>query len=78
VKGKDRYPYLDYFSSETIALSSSLGRARGWFAEVSDLLGSVGIQTDRLPLFRYSLDALGHLLSTRQVLNKIIRDDIYR
>jgi hypothetical protein len=38
----------------------------------------VGIQIDRLPPFRYSLDAPGHLLPTRQVLNKIIRDDIYR
>jgi hypothetical protein len=77
-KGRDRYPYLAYCSSETIALSSPLGRARGWFAGVSDLLESVGIQIDRLPPFRYSLDAPGHLLPTRQVLNKIIRDDIYR
>jgi hypothetical protein len=78
VKGRDRYPYLAYCSSETIALSSPLGRARGWFAGVSDLLESVGIQMDRLPPFRYSLDAPGHLLPTRQELNRIIRDDIYR
>jgi hypothetical protein len=77
-KGQDRYPYLAYCSSETISLSSPLGRARGWFAGVSDLLESVGIQIDRLPPFRYSLDAPGHLLPTRHVLNKIIRDDIYR
>jgi hypothetical protein len=76
--GRDWYPYLAYCSSETIALSSPLGRARGWFAGVSDLLESVGIQMDHLPPFLYSLDALGHLLPTRQVLNKIIRDDIYR
>jgi hypothetical protein len=38
----------------------------------------MGIQLDRLPPFRYSLDAPGHLLPTRQELNKIIRDDIYR
>ena len=76
--GQDRYPYLAYCSSETIALSSPPGRARGWFAGVSDLFESVGIHIDRLPLFRYSLDAPGHLLPTRQKLNKIIRDDIYR
>jgi len=33
---------------------------------------------DRLPTFRYSLDAPGHLLPTKQELNKIIRDNIYR
>jgi hypothetical protein len=71
-KGRDRYPYLDYFSYDTIALSSPLGRVRGWFARVSDLLGSVGIQIDRLPLFWFSLDAPDHLLLTRQVLNKIL------
>jgi hypothetical protein len=49
VKGRDRYPYLAYCSLETIALSSPLGWARGWFAGVSDLLESVGIQMDRLP-----------------------------
>ena len=47
-------------------------------AGVSNLLESVGIQLDRLPPFRYSLDAPGHLLPTRQELNKIIREDIYR
>jgi hypothetical protein len=77
-KGRDRYPYLAYCSSKTISLSSPLGRARGWFAGVSVLLESVGIQMDRLPPFWYSLDAPGHLLPTRQVLNKIIKDDIYR
>jgi hypothetical protein len=44
---------------------------------VSNLLESVGIQTNRLPPFKYSLDAPGHILPTRQVLNKIIKDDIY-
>jgi hypothetical protein len=33
---------------------------------------------DHLPLFRYSFDAPGHLLPTRQKWNKIIRDDIFR
>jgi hypothetical protein len=69
---------LSYYSSETISLSSSSGWARCWFTGVSDLLESVGIQIDCLPPFRYSLDTLGHLLMTRQMLNKIIRDDIYR
>jgi hypothetical protein len=78
MKGRDWYPYLAYCSFETISLSSSSGRAQCWFTGVSDLLESVGIQIDLLPLFRYSLDAPGHLLPTRQVLNKIIRDDIYR
>jgi hypothetical protein len=76
--GRDRYPYLAYCSSETIALSSPSDRAQGWFAGVSDLLGSVGIQIDHLPPFQYSLDAPGHLLPTKQVLNKIIINDIYR
>jgi hypothetical protein len=33
---------------------------------------------DCLPPFRYSLDALGHLLPTRQKLKRIIRDGIYK
>jgi hypothetical protein len=77
-KGRDRYSYLAYYSSKTIALSNPLGRAQSWFTGVSNLLKSVGIQMDRLPPFWYSLDAPGHLLPTKQVLNKIIRDDIYR
>lgn len=38
----------------------------------------MGIQIDQLPPSRYSLDASGYLLPTRQELNKIIRDDIYK
>jgi hypothetical protein len=76
-KGRDRYPYLACCSSETISLSSSSGRARCWFTGTSDLLEYMGIRMDRLPPFRYSLDAPSHLLQTRQVLNKIIKDDIY-
>jgi hypothetical protein len=53
---------MAYCSSETISLSSSSGRDRVWFIGVSDLLESMGIQMDHLPPFRYSLDALGHLL----------------
>jgi hypothetical protein len=60
------YSYLAYCSLETIALASPSGRAQCWFARVSDLLESVGILMDRLPPFKYSLDALGHLLPTRQ------------
>jgi hypothetical protein len=33
---------------------------------------------DRLPLFRYSLDSPNHLLPTKQELNRIIMDDIYK
>lgn len=40
--------------------------------------GSVGISIDRLPPYRYSLNALGHLLSTRQEFNKVIQNDIYK
>jgi hypothetical protein len=78
VKGRDRYPYLAYCSSKTTALSSPSGWSRGWFVGVSNLLESMGIQMDRLPPFRYSLDALGQLLPTGQELNRIIKDDIYR
>jgi hypothetical protein len=69
---------LAYWSSETIALSSPLGQARDWFARLLDILESVGIQIDRLPPFWYSLDAASNLLPTRQVLNKIIKNDISR
>jgi hypothetical protein len=78
VTGRDRYQYLAYHSSETIALSSSSGRARCWFMGVSDLLESVGIRINCLLPFRYSLDTTGHFLPTRHALNKIIRDDIER
>jgi hypothetical protein len=77
-KGQDRDPYLAYCSFATIALSHPLGRARGCYAGVSHLLESMGIQIDRLSSFRFSLDAPNHLLLTRQVLNKIIKDDIHR
>jgi hypothetical protein len=36
------------------------------------------ISPERLPPFSFSLDAPRHLLSTRQVLNQAIREDIYR
>ena len=78
IKIRDRYPYLAYCSSKTIAHSTPSGRARCWFTGVSNLLELVGIQLDRLPPFRYALDVPGHLLPTRQELHKIIREDIYR
>ena len=61
-KGWDRYLYLAYYSAKTIARATHLGRAKCWLTGVSSLLTSVGIQLDRLPLFRYSLDAPGYLL----------------
>ena len=67
-KGRDRYPYLAYFSSKTIARATHSGRAKCWFIGVSSLLTSVGIQLDHLPLFQYSLDAPSHLLPTQQTL----------
>jgi hypothetical protein len=36
------------------------------------------ISPERLPPFRYSLDASAHLLPTRQIVNRDIREDIYR
>ena len=78
LKGRDRYPYLAYCSSETISRATHSGKAKCWFTGVSSLLTSVGIQIDNLPPFRYSLDALDHLLPTRQKLNKIIKEDIYK
>jgi hypothetical protein len=38
----------------------------------------MGITMDRLPPFRYSLDAPGHLLPTKQEMNTIIQEDIYK
>lgn len=78
IKSRDRYPYLAYFFSKTIACSTPSCRSRCWFTRVSNLLESVGIQLDRLPPFRYSLVAHGNLLPTRQELNKIIKEDTYR
>jgi hypothetical protein len=43
-----------------------------------ELLQSMTISPERLPPFSFSLDAPHHLLSTRQVLNQAIREDIYR
>ena len=77
LKGRDRYPYLAYCSSKAIA-RTHLGRTKCWFTGISGLLGSVGIQMGTLPPFRYSLNAPGHLLPSRQELNRIIREDIYR
>jgi len=78
VTGQDRYLYLAYYSSESIALSSPRGHTRCWFARDLALLEYVGISIDQLPPFRYSMDAPGHPLPTRQELNRIIKDDIYK
>ena len=42
------------------------------------MLGSIGIEIDRLPPYQFSLDAPAHLLPSRQVLNEHVRQDIYR
>lgn len=78
MKGQDQYPYLAYCSSEFVALAIPLSLTCYWYVGVSDLLESVGIAMDQLPLFIYSLDAPSHLLPARHEMNKIIRDDIYR
>ena len=72
------YPYLSYCSSETISCATHSSKAKCWFTRVSSLLISVGIQIDHLPPSQYSLDAPDHLLPTRQELNKIIREDVYK
>jgi len=77
VKGRDRYPYLAYCSSTSIASTNPLGHSHWWYARVSDLLVSIGITIDRLPPFRYSFAVPGHLLPTKQEMNRI-KDDIYK
>jgi hypothetical protein len=64
-KGQDRYSYLAYCSSESIALSSPYCRTWCWFVGVSDLLEFASISMDQLLPSRYLLDVLGHLLPTR-------------
>ncbi|KAH9326058.1 hypothetical protein KI387_006236, partial [Taxus chinensis] len=60
--GRDRYIYLAYRSSEAIALSDRSGRVRCWYAEASRLLGSIGINMDRLPPFRKLLSSVTGIL----------------
>jgi len=62
---RERYPYLALCSSEVLASDHSTGRTRGWFSEASRLLQWMTISPERLPLFKYSLDASAHLLPTR-------------
>jgi hypothetical protein len=54
------------------------GRAQGWFFELSQLLQLMTISPECLPLFSFPLDAPRHLLTIRQLLNRAIREDIYR
>lgn len=60
-KGRDRYPYLAYCSSENIGRMQT-GRSKCWYTGVTELLEASGIQIDHLPPFQYSLNAPGHLL----------------
>jgi hypothetical protein len=71
-KGRDRYPYLAYRSSESIASASSLVHSRCRYVGVLDLLASTSITMDHLPPFRYSLDTPGHFLPAKQEMNTII------
>ncbi|KAH9310554.1 hypothetical protein KI387_025589, partial [Taxus chinensis] len=71
---RDRYPYLAYCSSVSIAQAMGRYRFSGNFA----LLDLVGIQIDCLPPFQYSLNTPSHLLPTKQVVNRPIQEDIYR
>ena len=75
---RDRYSYLAYCSSVSTAAVESGARARCWYAQVSSLLSSIGIDIDHLPPFQFSLDAPAHLLPSRQELNEHVRLDIYR
>ena len=58
--------------------SETSTRSRCWYAQATSLLGSIGIEIDRLPPYQFSLDAPAHLLPSRQVLNEHVRQDIYR
>ena len=57
-RDRDHYSYLAYCSSVSMAAAESGARARCWYAQVSSLLSSIGIDIDRLPPFQFSLDAL--------------------
>lgn len=78
IASQDWYPYLAYCSLEFIALSCPHGCTKCWFTRVSNLLDSAYTSMDWLLPFKYSMDAPGHLLHTRQELKRILLDDIYR
>jgi hypothetical protein len=59
-------------------VSDPPGRVCCWSSKASSLLQSVAIAPERLPPFKYSLDALGHFLSSKQDLNQEIKEDIYK
>jgi hypothetical protein len=45
-------------------INNSPMQSQCWYVKVSDLLTSVGIMMDRLPLFSYPMGAPNHLLPT--------------
>ena len=59
---RDRYSYLAYCLSISIASAKSGSHTRCWYAHASSLLGSIGIDIDHLPPFQFSLDASAHVL----------------
>ena len=75
---RNRYSFLAYFSSMKIMRSNTSTRSRCWYAQATSLLDSIGIEIDRLPPYQFTLDALAHLLPSRQELNEHVRQDIYR
>jgi len=74
----DCYPDLAYYSSSTIATTSTSAPSHCWFAKATCHLQSVSISIDHLPLFRYSLNAPSQLLLNMQELNRIIKEDVIK
>lgn len=50
LKGRDRYPYLAYCSSEAIDRTQP-GKTKCWYTGVSKFLKAVGLHIDHLPPF---------------------------
>ena len=78
VVDQHKYSHPAYDSSVEIMRSDTSTRSHCWYAHATSLLGSIGIEIDRLPPYQFSLDALAHLLPSRQELNEHVRQDIYR
>ena len=75
---RHRYSFLAYCSSVEIMRSDTSARSRCSYAQVTSLLGSIGIEIDHLPPYQFLLDALPHLLQSHQELNEHVKHDIYR
>lgn len=74
--GHKRYPYLALLYSQRIASLGLTGCHRSWYSETNLLLQSINISIDQLPPFRYSLDTPPRLLSSKDVINKAVINNI--